>query len=479
MTMDSKVGSALGQSTPQALYSERGRDAAKQTIARAAQEGSDEKKRQILYDGIDTITKDPGTTCDEKLIATFAGSISGKSISDRDLVLVRSLALDAIAKAVPGTTGAVLAKIALESTDSLHDDETARAVLYEALDCTAKNKNVPEKEKKISEFANSISGNSIKNRDVVVIRKAAAAAIASNTAEPASATITRIALDCCQHLSSKDSARSLLYSNLETFKKDPGASEFENKLAAFGNGITSDKMSGSDIVTLRALTLKNIQQNQTGAVRLPEAVSSIIMETLPSMSGSGATRGLLYDTFSQISKMDGLLPSEAALSFFGKEISGDSMTDSDVAFARTTILKAMVEHRNEEPARLLTRSALDSVSGIRSEAGKRQFLYHALETISKSPHCDTEMKQTAIKGLNASGSTDNAIVKARVRVLEELCEYKTPKERAREEIQQMSDNLQHGDSSASVEIEDDYVTINGLKLKKNREKSVGNTELNQ
>ncbi len=113
---------------------------------------------------------------------------------------MRTLALDAIAKAVPGSIGVILATIALEAMNSMSSDRASRSVFYEALGSIASDRNSPEREKKIAAFASSLSSNYMSDGDNVMVRKAAAAAIASRGTEPSHVTIAGIALDCCPHL---------------------------------------------------------------------------------------------------------------------------------------------------------------------------------------------------------------------------------------------------------------------------------------
>ncbi len=193
------------------------------------------------------------------------------------------------------------------------------------------------------------------------------------------------------------------------------------------------------------------------------------MESLPSMSGAKVARVLLSDVFKRIGTTGSLLPSEAALSTFGKGIQGSSMSDSEVAGARAAVLKAMVEHRDDAPAKLVPRIAMDSVGAFHSDHAKREFLYYTLESISKSSYGDEEMRKMAQKGLSATGDSDDAVVKSRMRVLQQLCDYRTLEERAREDIEGMADGLRQAGSSPDVEIDDIFVVIDGMKLKKKKQ----------
>lgn len=471
IAMSPPIGSPQEKTAAQAFYSERGRGAAGKALDHSASRDSDKEKRAALYDGLDTISKTPETTADEKLIAAFAAGLSCRNISDREMVTLRTAALDAIAKALPGTAGAVISKIALETLPLLNNQEVARAVLYGALDSTVKNGKAPDVERNVASFASSVSSDAMTNQDVITVRSAAASAIASGLTGPSGPVITRITLDVLQSLSSQKASRNLLYTSLDNTAKDPGSGAFEKTVASFGNSLSSDKFSDSDVSLLRTLTLKAIQKGRSSPVRDLDAICSIAIDALPSLSGVKAARALLYSTFSQICSMNGLTPAERMLSSFGKEASGDKMGDRDVAKAREIFLKAIMASPNDSPVRLLSSSALEAVKEIGSDSAKRQFLYSVLDTICKNPSSDAAHRKIATNGISATGKRDMDVVNSRIHALESLCEYRTVEEKAKDDLQEMADSLTHTDSPSIVEVEDDYVTIDGLKLKKNAGKT--------
>jgi len=464
--MDSTVTSSRSAVPGQACYSEKGRAAARQAVERAAKKIPDSEKRAILYDGLEALSKDTESTSTEKMLAAFAKCNQGDGIGDREIVALRTIALDAVAKAVPGTTGVVLATIALEAMNSMPGDRASRALLYGALDSVAKDQSSPDQEKKIAAFGSSLSMGNLSDRDVVTVRKAAAAAIVSGGTGPAYLTIARIALDCSLHLSSDAAARSFLFDALDKVLTDPAAGESDRALADIGKNLSAQNMTDMDVICLRSLMLTAIQQNTGSKARVPEIITSAILGALPSMSAPRVTRSLLYEVFNRIGAMESLLPSESALSAFGKGISGGSMTDGEIAGARAAVLKTMVEHRDGAPGKLLPRAAMDSIGAFHSDRAKREFIYYALESIYKSPCCDEGMRKLAEKGMNFVASTDSAVVRTRMQVLQQLCEYRTLEERAREEIEGMADGLMQAGSSPDMEIDDTHVIIDGVKLEK-------------
>jgi|GEM_PF-5198333 len=470
--MPSPIISSQEQTATQALYSERGRGAAGKALEISASGNSDKEKRTALYEVLDSISKAPETTADEKQIAAFATGLSCRNINDREIVTVRTAALDAIAKALPGTAGAVLSKIALETLPSLKNANVARAVLYGALDSTIKNERAPDVERNVAGFASSLSSDKMTDNDIIAVRSAAASAIASGLAGPSCPVITKITLEALQSLSSQKASRNLLYTSLDNTVKDPGSSAFDKTLASFGNSLSSEKFSDSDVSLLRTLTLKAIQNGRSAPVRDFSAICSIAMDALPSLSNVRAARAMLYSTFSQICDMKGLTPAEQMLSSFGKGISGDRMGDWDVVKTREIFLKSIMANPNDPPVRLLSRSALEAAKEIGSDSAKRQFLLSVLDTISKSPVSDAGHRKIAMNGISATGKRDIDVVNSRLHALESLCEYRTVEEKAKDDLHDMADSLTHADSPSTVEVEDDYVSIDGLKLKKNADKAV-------
>jgi len=155
--MDLSGASPISSQSPSLKYSEQAGTLAKALIQSATLQGQPEAVDNLLLSGLELIEKSPETTDDEKMLARLIIPIDTKNVSLSSASKARLCVLNAIANSVPGPAGAVISKVAIDSSRDLEYYPDRNAITTKGLKAISQHQGATPLEQTFAGFASGFT----------------------------------------------------------------------------------------------------------------------------------------------------------------------------------------------------------------------------------------------------------------------------------------------------------------------------------
>lgn len=403
-------------------YSEEGARIARHSIDAANAERDSYEKNNLFEKGLEDIRKAPNTTLDEKVIAQFGiDAISCLRDSEDHLdkfCTIRRIALSAIGAAMPGSIGSVLTGITGEAA-LLSDTQEVRDSLE------------------------TVAGNNIAfHRGLKILSQHK-----TNTSEDMA--IKEMGAKIIRQLSEDEGPKTTGKNCRETGSpavKDNG--ELTERAATILNKALTSPIKGSVGMTIAS------------------TVIDIVTDDLSIYSKNC----VLGYGISAIQLNPQSTPVEKALARFSSNTTVHMLDADYSALVDASVLRTIAAQPSDIEHRALAAATMSAAKQYTSwgDRDRRDVLYEGLRNIVENKTAWKDVKKLAQDAMKSDDTTRDhtEAVTAMMNALKEIEMIPSTKEIAEVEIREMAGNLER-DSSALIEIEDEFIDIDGIRLRRN------------
>lgn len=442
-----------------------------------------EEKSQIAGAAFGFIVKDPDATECEKTLAQLGVAMGGhKDMSGEGSGIVRSHIFSVLKDR--GQAGAIDGKsictIAKDGVSLVPGPSDGRKALRGAFETIAAYPRATSMEKKLAEFGVSTGGHDqMGDRAGLKVRMTVLDALmgsqySSGSPGTVMANLAKQAI-INQGFASGDERRALKGA-FESIAKDPQASELEREIAGLAVSMGGNpEMNNEPGAKIRAALLDTLLQSSTltgsSASILAEAAKKAAGATFPMCDGRKALKGAL----DWIAESPRSSAHDRALASLAINMGGHTEMTDDSAFR---VRLALMDSFSQPAAPTDSRAGIFARLAIRASregllwGDVRKALRGAFEAMEADATIADEVKKLARKGIDAGAEdslTDEEGVRVRLKVMDEIIEIAMKEEEARraalrEELADLNEKL-HGDGdSDSIEVNDDYVIVDGIRI---------------
>jgi hypothetical protein len=427
----------------------------------------------VLDDGLKAIQQSPGTGGSEKTVALLGQVMGGHyDMESRDSAAAKIAALDALAASIPGPLGITIAKIALSASKAVKDSGYQTSVLNDGFSSILKDPASTGMEKTLATLGQTAGNHyDMDSDDATDVRQVIIHAIANPSASPPVENIAAIILAASGKVRAGYYRNAVLADGLQAISKHPSTSEDQKSIADLGliAGNHYD-MSEGDAVAARAAFLKALKGPLPGA-RGPGIAST----TISAVQGIGDpyyANAVYEDGFKAIGGSKNATPLEKALSGLGSASGGHyDMSSSDAQGARSAVMEELStpppEQGIPEPVTTaLARATIGAAKKVGDPYYQKCVYGDGLQAIMKDNSSSGEERSLAAKGIALGNQDDSrAAAKGMVTVLEQILDLAKNRVLAmKEEIDKMAEAVAHPEAKSTVEVQDDFVDVAGVKL---------------
>lgn len=269
-----------------------------------------------------------------------------------------------------------------------------------------------------------------------------------------------------QDVSSWKEARESLRFGFKAMENYPCASPQQKQLAAYGTQIVKSISDDNNACSLADQVLLSLNSSRLQVASADIAQLSIT-RARDTSSWSSAVQ-IYKDGFKAIADNPDASPEEKEFSTWGAAAlnqKGDSAVLGETAGCLMETLKSGKADLDLKALAAFTGKAADSASSWTTAKG---YVSTAFKVIELSPFATADIKILAKKGYRdcmAGPNTDDA-VKTSLKALNDLANTELRRKEAQEEIKKMAENLNDSNDKKAVAVEEDYIDVDGIKLKR-------------
>jgi hypothetical protein len=403
-------------------YSEEGARIARHSLEMSGVIADSYDKDKCLEQGLEEIRKAATTTLDEKIIAQFGidaiSNLKNRQDTFEIFCAVREVALSAIGAAMPGTMGNVLMGIAREAALKSTFPEDGGS-----LETTA---------------SNDLAFH--KGMSILANHKAST---------PEEMAIKDMGARVLRSLSNDERSRAAQHTAAGT---------------AQGTAVNNEEL------TARAATIldKAIASSLQGS--LGATIATVISEIVKDDLSTHTKNCILGQGISAIQYSPQSTPVEKALARYSSNTTVDMLDGDYSTRVSAAILDVIAAPPSDIEYRALAAAAINAAGQYTSwgDRDRRDVLNDGLRSIAENKSSSDKVKRLAKDAMACDeGIRDHKqAVEAMLKVLREIELMQSPKEAVEIEFRNMAESLA-GEASSPVEIDDEFVDIDGIRLKRN------------
>jgi hypothetical protein len=292
----------------------------------------------------------------------------------------------------------------------------AREVMKDSFESVAQSPSTSPTEKAIADLGIRVGSHSMQNNDAASARYAVLQTISQAVGGSIGAVLAHA---CNSAWADKQwpAARAITKDGLDVIQTySPESSD--QALAALGNKFGSHAMQDSDAASARRTVLKRIENGDNSNV------AQALAQTTVAAYGEkqwNAAREITKDGLEAIRSNAQSTPEQKALAQLGVTFGSHSMTDTDAAKSRLTVLK--------ELSNPLSSSLTDEICNVSISAyGEKQWpsaraiMKDGFEAVLANPNATAQERELAQLGINvgAHSMSDTEAAQARLKVMKQL-----------------------------------------------------------
>lgn len=403
-------------------YSEEGARIARHSIEAANAERDSYEKNNLFEKGLEDIRKASNTTLEEKIIAQFATDAAGSLKNSEDhldkFCAVRKMVLSAIGAAMPGSIGSVLTGMAGEA-----------ALLSQ----------IPEDRNSLETVARN---NLAFHRGLNILSQ--------------HKTTTR------EEMTIKELGAKIIHQ----LSDDEGPKTAGKKCSGTGSQAVRDNGE----LTERAANIlnKTLTSPMKGSIGM--TIASTVIDIVTDDLSIYSKNCVLGYGISAIELNPQSTPVEKALARFSSNTTVHMLDAEFSALVDASVLRTIAAKPSDVEHRALAAATMSAAKQYTSwgDRDRRGVLYEGLRNIVENKTAWKDVKKLAQDAMKSDDTIRDhtEAVKAMMSVLKEIELIPSPKEIAEVEIREMAGNLGR-DSSSQIEIEDEFINIDGIRLRRN------------
>ncbi|MHC9537932.1 MAG: hypothetical protein AB9903_00280 [Vulcanimicrobiota bacterium] len=464
-----KVRAAFTKAIGSDIDLTKGKALAQVAIDAADAAGYSKDRRVVLNTGLATIVQNPVTTAEEKMFAQLGLDASSGITGDEAVAAIRGTAAKAIAAGIAGPIGPAVAALSIEAAGKAVSSEAARSVLITGLTAITKSSSATGSEKILAQMGLDASSGVIGDAPVVRIRGAVASAIAAGVSGPLGPVLAAVSLDAAGKAGNSEAARSVLSTGLSAIVKNPATTQVEKVFAQLGLNASSGVCGDELVVQIRSAAASAIVAGISGPIG--PALAVVTLKAAVNAGNSDAARSALITGLTEIVNNPASSGVEKKIAQFGIDASSGISGNSAVVNIRSTVAKALSLGIREPLQKAVAEIACDAARSAGDSSSARSVLGTACSVFIKGTEFSKEVKAIAQKAMDAGSfgsGGDMAVADARMKAMEQICGFMSPEEKARKEIEDMTEKLspEKADNPAQIVVEEDSgtVEIDGVKI---------------
>jgi len=260
--------------------------------------------------------------------------------------------------------------------------------------------------------------------------------------------------------------RESLRLGFKSMERYSGSTPQQNKLAAYGTQIVSSVSDESNACAIAGTVLTALRSSQPQVAAAD--IAGLAIKSAHNASTWDGSAKIYSDCLKAVANNPHATEEEKQFAIWGKEVL--SLKGDSSVLART--VGCMAESLKSGKPGLDLKALAEFTSRASGEAstwqGAKELVSTVFKTIELSPFAEPDVKILAMKGYKDSmaGPDSAEAVKASLKALADLANIETRRKEAKEEIKKMAENLIGSDEKKDVAIEDDYIDVDGIKLKR-------------
>jgi len=260
--------------------------------------------------------------------------------------------------------------------------------------------------------------------------------------------------------------RDSLRLGFKSIERYSGSTPQQKQLAAFGRQIVSAASEDSVACTIAGTVLKAMGSSQPQVAAAD--IAGIAIKGAHDASTYDGSVKVFNDCFGAVADNPHATDEEKQLAAWGKDVLNLKRDSSVLAQTVECLAESLKSGKPGLDLNAFSTFASRASSSASSWKSARDYVSTVFKTIELSPFAESDVKILAMKGYKDSvaGSDTAESVNASLKALSDLANIETRRKEAREEINKMAENLIGSDEKKDVAIEDDYIDVDGIKLKR-------------
>lgn len=405
---------------PSMRFSEKGCAVSRGTCEMVDALDDAQRKKAVLFYGIDEIMKSDKTTDDEKALATFATQINAQYVGLDNAISSQELVLKVIAESMSGPLGAAIAKVTLDSEGALQDSTQKSNMIWYGLNALKSSPALTGPGKALAELALKIDAKYVDAPDAIHAKECVLKSIASSQTGPVSEVLAKVSLESVQGAGSANSKNNLLWYGLSSILADTGLGDDEKALANLATGINSNHVNVEFIASTREAVLHSLEAPLKSPV--VNEIARLTLDSCKGVSDSNSLRNLQWYGLKAILDNPKTGAEEKTLAQFANSFDSRYVNTEYITRAREIALKELVAPLKKPYAELLPGLCLQMVDGVTDENSANNLLWYGLKALNESPRTDPLRKPLMELGLNVNPShvTREPMVRLRKAIMEKV-----------------------------------------------------------
>jgi hypothetical protein len=260
--------------------------------------------------------------------------------------------------------------------------------------------------------------------------------------------------------------RDSLRLGFKSIDRYSGSTPQQKQLAAFGRQIVSAASEDSIACTIAGTVLKALESSQPQVAAAD--IAGIAIKGAHDASTYDGSVKVFNDCFRAVADNPHATDEEKQLAVWGKDVLNLKGDSSVLAKTVECLAESLKSGKPGLDLNAMSTFASRASSSASSWKSARDYVSTVFKTIELSPFAESDVKILAMKGYkdSAAGPDTAEAVKESLKALSDLANIETRRKEAQEEIKKMAENLIGSDEKKDVAIEDDYVDVDGIKLKR-------------
>jgi hypothetical protein len=268
-------------------------------------------------------------------------------------------------------------------------------------------------------------------------------------------------------------SKKALQAGFRTIEEYPGSSPDEKKIAAYGTALLH-KVADDARACALAAPVSEALQNRSSKVQ-PEGIATA---AISGASSSGSWTDALYvyrDAFAILGDNPDATEGEKEFSAWGQTVTSLKGPANGIAALAGHIMSTLKKGAAGMDLEGLAKCAIQNGNSASNWSDGVDVLCAAFQAVEVSPFATADLKVYASRGYRDTrgGPASQAGFEAGSKLLKEMLDVAKRKELYRQELQEMAESLEPGDNNPAVTLDDEFIEVDGVRLKRREEPSSG------
>jgi len=268
-------------------------------------------------------------------------------------------------------------------------------------------------------------------------------------------------------------ARKALKAGFRAVEEYPGSSPDEKKIAAYGTALLHKVADDARACALAALMSEALQRHSS-KVR-PERIAETAISGASSSRSWSDALDVYRDAFAMLGDSPDATDGEKEFSAWGQAVAGLNGPANGIAALAGHMMSTLKKGAADMDLEGLARCAIQNGNSASSWSDAVDVLCAAFRAVEISPFAGQDLKIFAARGYRDTrrGPASQDGFEAGSKLLKEMIDSGKRKELYRQELQEMAESLVPGDNNPAVTLDEEFIEVDGVRLKRREEPSPG------